>query len=109
MQFYPEMVWAAQTGVATGWGDRTFRPYASVQRAAVAAFLHRAAGSPDVTGTAPEFRDVPASHPFRQQIQWCAQVGITTGWPDGTFRPDAPIARDAMAVFMLRWAAITGR
>lgn len=31
-------------------------------------------------------------------------MGITTGWPDGTYRPDAPVNRDAMAAFFYRYA-----
>ena len=30
--------------------------------------------------------------------------GITTGYPDGTFRPNAPVNRDAMAAFFYRAA-----
>lgn len=35
-----------------------------------------------------------------------AERGITTGYPDGTFRPGDPVKRDAMAAFLVR--AITG-
>ena len=27
---------------------------------------------------------------------------ISTGWPDGTYRPVTPVARDAMAAFIYR-------
>ena len=30
--------------------------------------------------------------------------GITTGWSDGTFRPNAAVNRDAMAAFFYRFA-----
>ena len=30
--------------------------------------------------------------------------GITTGWSDGTFRPNAPVNRDAMAAFIYRYS-----
>lgn len=32
--------------------------------------------------------------------------GVTTGWPDGTFRPTLTINRDAAAVMALRYAAL---
>ncbi|MDO5662210.1 MAG: S-layer homology domain-containing protein [Brachybacterium sp.] len=107
--FYREMTWAHAQGITNGWPDGTFRPTAPVERGAVAAFLHRAAGSPPPAGDAPTFRDVPARHQFATEIAWMAGAGITRGWPDGTFRPRAHITRDAMAAFVLRWMDATGR
>ncbi|GMA30104.1 choice-of-anchor I family protein [Litorihabitans aurantiacus] len=53
------------------------------------------------------FSDVEGSQ-FATEIAWLAQQRISTGWvgADGTreFRPLAPIARDAMAAFLYRWA-----
>lgn len=100
--YYEEICWAHAEGIVEGWPDGTFRPTASVQRGAVAAFLYRASGSPS-TGTTSGFRDVPANHQFAREITWLASTKITTGWSDGTFRPTLPIARDAMAAFMIRW------
>ena len=31
-----------------------------------------------------------------------ADQGITTGWPDGTFRPGEATSREAMAAFLYR-------
>lgn len=43
--FYPEIMWAHQEGITTGWteanGTRTFRPWNPIARDAMAAFLHR--------------------------------------------------------------------
>lgn len=108
-QFYKEICWALSRKIASGYPDGTFRPVQSVERGAVAAFLHRAAGSPKVTGTGAPFSDVAADHPFRAPIAWMASSGISTGWPDGTFRPSAGTTRDAMAAFMVRWMTATGR
>ncbi|WP_342372097.1 S-layer homology domain-containing protein [Propioniciclava soli] len=52
----------------------------------------------------PEFFDVPARLAFHSEIMWLASEGISTGWPDGTFRPGEPINRDAMAAFLYRLA-----
>lgn len=106
--YYKEICWARAEGIVKGFDDSTFRPIAPVQRQAVAAFLYRAAGSPSVSGSA-GFRDVPATSEFHREIAWMASRGISTGWPDGTFRPLDPTARDAMAAFMVRWLAIVGR
>lgn len=103
--FYNEITWLAQSGITTGWSDNTFRPLDSVQRCAYAAFLYRMAGKPAFTPPAtPSFPDVSRNHPFFKEIEWALSKGITTGWDDGTFRPSAKIARDAIAAFMYRYA-----
>ena len=52
-QFYKEIAWLHSSGISTGWarGDGTFefRPLAPIARDAMAAFLYRAAGSPEFT------------------------------------------------------------
>ena len=105
--FYKEITWAYERGITSGWPDGTFRPTASVERGAVAAFLYRASKATS-TSTSNPFPDVPRDHQFAKEITWLANAGITTGWPDGTFRPLAPIARDAMAAFMIRWMSYSG-
>ncbi|WP_044635817.1 S-layer homology domain-containing protein [Propionibacterium freudenreichii] len=54
--------------------------------------------------TPPTFSDVAPSNQFYKEIEWAASTAITTGWPDGTFRPTTPVARDAMAAFLYRRA-----
>lgn len=95
--------WAAARGISTGWPDGTFRPYENVARDAVAAFLYRYAGSPAYSppGASP-FSDVSTSNMFYKEISWLASRQISTGWPDGTFRPLLHVARDAMAAFLYR-------
>ncbi|MDO4916980.1 MAG: GH25 family lysozyme [Rothia sp. (in: high G+C Gram-positive bacteria)] len=103
--FYTEISWLASTGITTGWSDNTFRPSNNVTRDAMAAFMYRLAGEPAYTPPArSRFTDVPTSHPFYKEISWLAEQGISTGWDDGTYRPDNKITRDAMAAFMYRLA-----
>lgn len=111
--FYRELCWAYDEGIAEGWGSgnsRRFRPLVPVKRDAVAAFLYRAAGKPSASASdAAHFTDVPSSHVFAKEIGWLAKTGISRGWDDGTFRPDAHIKRDQMATFVMRWMKHTGR
>lgn len=58
----------------------------------------------ELRGTNISFSDVPKGAAFYTEIQWFAQQKITTGYPDGTFRPNAPVNRDAMAAFFYRAA-----
>lgn len=46
------------------------------------------------------FTDVPPDAPFAADIEWLAAQGIAQGGADGRFRPDAPVTRQAMAVFL---------
>ncbi|MCC9198479.1 S8 family serine peptidase [Arthrobacter sp. zg-Y820] len=39
--FYKEISWLAASGIATGWGDGTYRPLTPVNRDAMAAFMKR--------------------------------------------------------------------
>ncbi|MFW2512234.1 S-layer homology domain-containing protein [Demequina sp. SO4-13] len=39
--FYKEITWLADEGVSTGWSDGTFRPFSSITRDAMAAFMYR--------------------------------------------------------------------
>lgn len=103
--FYNEISWLASTGITTGWSDGTYRPGNNINRDAMAAFLYRMAGSPAYTAPAKSpFKDVPTTHPFYKEISWLASQGITTGWSDGTFRPNENITREAMAAFLYRMA-----
>jgi len=52
---------------------------------------------------APTFTDVPADHPFADAIDWAATNTITNGFPDGTYRPTAPVTRQALAAFLTRY------
>ena len=109
-QFAADIRWLAQQGITTGWADATYRPLESVSREATAAFLYRLSGSPAWTPSATSpFPDVRTGDPFATEIAWLASTGITTGWPDGTFRPKEPIARDAMAAFLHRAVERLGR
>ena len=114
-QFYTEMDWVFRTGVSTGWVDEAgvaeFRPLSPVNRDAMAAFLYRLADSPAFTAPpVSPFVDVATTDLFYKEISWLYAEGISTGWAapgDATrreFRPLAPVARDAMAAFLFRFA-----
>lgn len=105
--------WLAYSGISEGWSEsydrRSFRPYALVARADMAAFLYRLAGEPAFDeASGPQFPDVDASTPHRRAILWLASSGISKGWDNGngtfSFRPYANVARADMAAFLYRLA-----
>ena len=69
-------------------------------------FVSRLDGPPPPCSSAP-FTDVPIDHPFCPEITWMKNQGISTGYDDGTYRPDADVTRMAMSAFMARLAGAT--
>lgn len=103
--FYKEMTWLRAKGISTGYTDGTFRPADPVNRDAMAAFMYRFKGSPAYSAPATSpFTDVATSDSFFKEMAWLRSKGISTGWPDGTYRPLTPVMRDAMAAFLHRLA-----
>lgn len=106
-QFYKEITWLRSKGITTGYPDGTFRPADSTNRDAMAAFMYRFKGTPAFAPPAASpFTDVATTGPFFKEIAWLSTKGVTTGYGDGTFRPVAPVWRDAMAAFLHRLDAV---
>lgn len=103
--FYTEITWLAYNGITTGYPDGTFRPGQPTIREAMAAFLYRLRGSPAfIPPLISPFNDIGLFSPFYKEITWLASTGITTGYPDRTYRPLNPVNRDTMAAFLYRLA-----
>ena len=103
--FENDIIKLGEKSITTGYPDGGFHPAESIERGAMAAYLYRLAGSPEFEAPAESpFSDVPTTHPFYKEIAWLKATGITTGWEDGTFRPEDSINREAMAVFFYRAA-----
>ena len=111
---YEDILWLYASGVSKGWGsypNRVFRGGNGVQRADMAAFLYRLAGSPEYTPSPTDkayFSDVTDDTPHAKEIWWLASTGISKGWTmkDGThqFRPTNAVTRQDMAAFLYRLA-----
>lgn len=108
--FYKEITWLKAQGITTGYGDGTFRPLGAINRDAMAAFLYRFAGTSCIRPQAeiPVFTDNPVGGQFHNEIKWMSCYDISTGYPDGSYRPGEPVRRDAMAAFLKRWSAGPG-
>ena len=104
--FADEISWLVSAGITTGYADGTFQPSAPVLREQMAAFLYRYANdgqNPPADAPGSTFSDT-RSNTFSTHIAWLAGEEITTGYPDGTFRPSAPVLREQMAAFLYRLA-----
>lgn len=86
--------------VITGFEDDTFRPNEKVTRGQAAAIINR------VLNIKPKainhFTDVPKANRFANDIAAMREAGIITGFADKTFRPEAEMTRNEMAVIIQR-------
>jgi subtilisin-like proprotein convertase family protein len=102
--FCREIQWVKDEGVASGFGDGTYKPSTAVTRQAMSAFMARLAGAMLPACSSPPFSDVPTNHPFCKEIKWMKDEGISTGFQDGTYQPGAAVTRQAMSAFLARLA-----
>ena len=97
------VAWAVEKGITTGFADGTFRPNDSVTRAQFVTFLWRYEGKPATSGSIAGFTDASSiSGPYQQAVAWAVEKGVTTGYGDDTFRPNAICPRWAVVLFMYR-------
>ncbi len=87
----------------SGYPDSTFGPDRNMTRAEVAQMFYALLLDKDVTITA-SFSDVPADAWYAKAVNTLASLGMLGGYPDGTFRPDAPITRAEFAAIALAFA-----
>lgn len=97
----------SQEGTMTGTTDTTFSPDGLVTRGTVVTVLWRLSGAPEATD-APTFSDVSEDSWYGEAVAWAQTNGITTGYADGTFLPDAPVTREMLAVFLARYDVLNG-
>lgn len=101
--YYDAVLWAYyhEPQITKGVTDTEFMPDDSCVRGQVVTFLWRAAGCPEPEGECP-FDDVAENSVYRNAITWAAEQGITTGFYDGTFRPNEPVTRAQFVTFLWR-------
>lgn len=94
-------------GLISGFPDGSFQPDRPLTRAQFASLLVRSLDRPRVRA-ARSFRDVPANHWARGAIAQAWERGLLSGYPDGSFRPDATILRADVLVALVNGLGLTG-
>lgn len=88
-----------------GYKDKSVRPEQSVTRAEFITMIVRALGGYDPeVDYGGSYKDVADGKWYTNYIAFAKKQGITAGYPDGTYRPNAPITR-AEAARLLAVAA----
>jgi serine protease Do len=98
---YEEIAIAVDLGIVQGKDDGTFDPYGKLTRAQMAKIF---ANAYNLQGKITiDFTDVRKGHWAYDYVQALAANEVTTGYPDGSFRPNDPIKRMHFAAFMARY------
>ena len=76
---YPAYIWAADAGITSGWDDGLFHPDEYATRHTLAAFLYRAAGSPDGAARLRQIRrplraEAKKAEQFKTENRWAART-----------------------------------
>jgi len=92
---------AASMGIIKGYTDGSFQPDKGITRAEFISMLMRSipTGNP-VTSSSNHFVDSKNAEWAYQAIEQAGQLGIVSGYPDGSFRPNEWISREQMAVMI---------
>jgi glucose/arabinose dehydrogenase len=98
-QFYADIVWVYEAGIAAGCGGGLYCPDASVTREQMASFLVRALGLPQ---TGPDVFTDDETSIHEGHINSLAAAGIAAGCGGGRFCPTQVVTRQEMASFLVR-------
>lgn len=97
-----EIMLAMTQGIVSGYPDETFRPDGDVTRAEFTVMLMNGI-QPGAASTELAFKDKNSIGDWAQQpVAQAVQLGIISGYDDGTFRPDAKITRAEMISMVIR-------
>lgn len=113
--YYDSVTAAVDAGILKGVTDTQFDPAGTLTRAMLITALWRMAGKPILTpepGFAefyfPNLDTDPIPEWALDAAVWAGFYGIVRGYPDKTFRANAPVTREQMVVILYRYAVYTG-
>jgi hypothetical protein len=89
-----------------GYEDGTVRPNGSISRAEVATVLFRLLKDDVRMQNLTKdnaYSDVPDTAWYAAAVSTLSKMGVISGYPDGTFRPNAPITRAEFAAMIARF------
>jgi len=105
LYYFNPVYWAADRNITKGYDNVYFGPKNNCTREAVVTFLWRTAGKPEPKTTVSKFSDVQdKSKYYYKAVLWASENGITAGYNDGTFKPDATCLREHVVTFLWRYA-----
>lgn len=100
---YDDILGVTSKGLMRCGDALEFRPTDALTRAEMVQGLYHMAGCPMVIQSMPNFTDVQGGGDYINALTWAVGNKLVGGYGDNTFRPDAPVTRQQMAVFLYRW------
>ena len=102
--YYDAVEYVRANGLFSGVSEDRFDPEGSMTRGMFVTVLGRRAGV-DPAGWAGEtgFSDVEAGSWCAPYVRWAAENGVAQGTGKGKFSPNAPIDRQQLAAFLVRY------
>lgn len=100
---YDEILGVTSKGLMRCNETLKFRPTDALTRAEMVQALYHMAGCPMVIQSMPDFTDVQGGGDYINALTWAVGNKLVGGYKDNTFRPDTPVTRQQMAVFLYRW------
>lgn len=94
-------------GVMNGTTGTTFTPDGQVTRGMVVTVLWRLAGSP-APAARTSFPDVEEWYFYADAVAWAKESGVASGLGDGSFGGGNTVTREQLAVFLYRYAQVSG-
>ena len=100
------MIMVKHDAYICGYPDGTVKPERQITRAEVATIFYRLLqdeARENVWSRTNSYSDVASGAWYNSAVSTLTNAGILTGYPDGTFRPDAPITRAEFATIAARF------
>ena len=98
------VAWAAENGIAGGYGDDRFAPEESITREDFVVMLWKYAGSPKAGDQVLPFADADQASDYAQEaLRWAVEKGILSGHSDGQLAPRGTATRAQAAQILKRF------
>lgn len=100
--YYDDIKYVFKNGLMLGTEENIkFEPETKMTRAMFITALGRACGAEENTDFS--FTDTVSDEWYSGYLGWAVNGGLILGFPDGSFRPDAPMTREQMAAIISRF------
>ena len=104
------VVWAAQSGVAGGYTDGSFRPSETISREQLAALLYRYAvknGGGSASGELSRFSDAASVSAWAEEaLKWATAAGVMNGDTSGRLNPRGGASRAELAQMLMNYTGV---
>lgn len=101
--YYNYVLFVSMHKIFNGYPDGSFCPNVEMTRAEVVRVLYAIEGEPEAKAT-DKYSDVPKNEWYAEEVAWASTVGVVSGYPDGTFRPQLSVSRQDFVSMLYRYA-----